>query len=93
MRRGRTSYRLYQLDDDGPCARVRRRLNELGVSYAGVLVPERPEERLELLDLTGQRRVPVLVDGEILVIGEREVISYVERATATLPVPHAEVSR
>jgi glutathione S-transferase len=75
----RRSYRLYHLDGDGPCSRVRERLTALEVTWHGVVVPAEPDERTDLLDLTGQRRVPVLVDGEILVIGEREIIAYVER--------------
>lgn len=81
----RRAFQLYHLDGDGPCARVKEKLAALAVSYLGIPVPEHVDERTELLDLTGQRRVPVLVDGEILVIGEREIIGYVERTMVAHP--------
>ncbi len=89
MRRNRSPFRLFQLDDDGPCARVRDHMHLLAVTFEAVVVPTHAEERTELLDLTGQRRVPVLVDGEILVIGERECIAYLDRVSS----PVLQVSR
>lgn len=44
-----------------PCGRVARALRAAGVAYEEVRVPYRKSRRPQVEELTGQRRVPVLV--------------------------------
>lgn len=51
-------------------------MTELGLTYTAVNVPARREERAELIALSDQATVPVLQDGERLVIGSDDIIEY-----------------
>ena len=57
-----------------PCGRVARELNKSGIDYQEVRVPQRRSRRPEVEELSGQRRVPVLViDGEVICDSKRIV--------------------
>lgn len=48
-----------------PCGRVARALGRAGIAYEEVRVPYRRAHREQVVELTGQNRVPVLeLDGE-----------------------------
>ena len=47
-----------------PCGAVARRLRKLGLEHRTERVPYRRTRRPEIVELTGQRRVPVLIDGD-----------------------------
>jgi glutathione S-transferase len=61
-----------------PCGAVERRLRRLGLEHRTERVPYRRSARPEIEELTGQRRVPVLVDGEEVVHDSRRIIQYLE---------------
>jgi glutathione S-transferase len=61
-----------------PCGGVARRLEKLGVEYRTERVPYRRSGRPEIEELTRQRRVPVLVDGEEVVHDSKRVIQYLD---------------
>ena len=61
-----------------PCGAVERRLRKLGVEHETVRVPYKRAARPEIEELTRQRRVPVLVDGEEIVHDSRRIIEYLE---------------
>lgn len=61
-----------------PCGAVARRLRKLGVEYRTERVPYRRKDRPEIVELTGQNRVPVLIDGEEIVHDSKRVLQYLE---------------
>lgn len=71
---------LYQVEWCPYCHRVRQLLTEHGLTYTTVNVPALREERTELVAVSGQESVPVLVDGERVLVGSDEALAYI-RAT------------
>ena len=65
-----------------PCGAVARRLNGLGLRYRVERVPyrRRGDARPEIEELTGQRRVPVLVDGDEVVHDSKRILQYLDWA-------------
>ena len=61
-----------------PCGAVARRLAKLGVEYRTERVPYRRAGRPEIEELTGQRRVPVLVDGDEVVHDSKRILQYLD---------------
>jgi glutathione S-transferase len=61
-----------------PCGAVARRLRKLGIEYETHRVPYRRADRPEIVELTGQDRVPVLVDGEEVIHDSRRILEYLE---------------
>jgi len=61
-----------------PCGAVARRLGKLGLQYRTERVPYRRSGRPEIEELTGQRRVPVLVDGDQVINDSKRIIQYLE---------------
>ena len=61
------------------CGRAARALDSRGIAYEEVRVPFRRDRREEVIALTGQQRVPVLViDGETICDSHR-IVEYLER--------------
>jgi len=61
-----------------PCGKVARALAREGISFEQVIVPQRRSRRPEVVALTGQRRVPVLViDGEAI-CDSRRIVEHLE---------------
>lgn len=63
-----------------PCGAVARRLRKLGLEHRTERVPYRRADRPEIVELTKQNRVPVLVDGEEIVHDSRRILQYLEQA-------------
>lgn len=61
-----------------PCGAVERRLRRLGLEHRTERLPYRRSARPEIEELTGQRRVPVLVDGDEVIHDSRRIIQYLE---------------
>ena len=61
-----------------PCGAVERKLDKLGIEHRTERVPQRRSNRPEIEELTGQRRVPVLVDGDEVVHDSRRIAQYLE---------------
>lgn len=61
-----------------PCGAVARRLRKLGLEHRTERVPYRRRDRPEIVELTGQRRVPLLLDGDEIVHDSRRIIEYLE---------------
>lgn len=62
------------------CGRVARKLQEKGIEYDEVRVPYLKRNRPEVDDLTGQRWVPVLVNGEDVIHDSRRILEYLENS-------------
>lgn len=61
-----------------PCGKVARKLNSLGLEYETVRVPLSRNRRPEIEELTKQKLVPVLVDGDRAIHDSKRIIEYLE---------------
>ena len=61
-----------------PCGAVARRLRKLELEHATERVPYRRRSRPEIEELTRQRRVPVLVDGDEVIYDSKRILQYLE---------------
>jgi glutathione S-transferase len=61
-----------------PCGAVARRLNKHGLEYRTERVRRRRSQRPEIVELTKQPYVPVLVDGEEVVSDSRRILQYLD---------------
>ncbi len=59
-----------------PCGAVERRLRRLGLEHATERLPYRRSRRPEIDELTRQRRIPVLVDGDEIIHDSRRILQY-----------------
>ena len=62
---------------------VRSALKQLELDYETINVPWSHHERKEVLEVSGQNMVPVLVDGDVVLSDEYEIIDYLKK---TYPV-------
>ena len=65
-----------------PCGAVARKLKKLGLEYRTERVPYRRAGRPEIVELTGMKYVPVLVDGDEVVNDSRRILQYLDWAYA-----------
>jgi glutathione S-transferase len=75
-----------------PCGAAARRLKKLGVEYRTERVPYRRKDRPEILELTRQNRVPVLIDGDEIVHDSKRIIQYLEHTRGGSDKPGEGVS-
>ena len=61
-----------------PCGSVARRLRRHGVDHRTERVPYRRADRPEIVELTGQTRVPVLVDGDEVIHDSKRIGQYLD---------------
>jgi len=73
---------LYELEGCPYCAKVKRKLDELGLEYESHAVPRAHSERAEVQEVSGQTGVPVLVDNDHGIEGMPEsddIVAYLDR--------------
>jgi glutathione S-transferase len=63
-----------------PCGAVARRLRKMEIEFRPERVAQRRSDRPEIVELTRQNRVPVLVDGEEIVHDSKRILQYLEHA-------------
>ena len=61
------------------CGGVAKALKKAGVEFESRQVPYKKSKRPEIVELTGQKRVPVLIDGDDVIHDSRRIGEYVER--------------
>ena len=61
-----------------PCGRVARALRAGGIPFEEVRVAGRRSHRPEVLELTGQRTVPVLVHGDEVIHESHRITEYID---------------
>jgi glutathione S-transferase len=66
-----------------PCGKAARALHRAGVEHDQVRVPLRRAARDEIEELTGQRRVPVLVIGGEVIHDSKRIVEHLEHRTAS----------
>jgi glutathione S-transferase len=77
---------LYELQGCPYCAKVRKKLDELGLEYESHMVPRSHGDRTEVEEISGQTGVPVLVDTDHGVDGMAEsddIVAYLEETYGT----------
>jgi glutathione S-transferase len=57
---------------------VERRLRKHGVDHRTERVPYRRSKRPEIVDLTGQKRVPLLIDDDQVIHDSRRILQYLD---------------
>jgi len=73
---------LYELEGCPYCAKVKRKLDDLGLEYESHMVPSSHAERTEVEAVSGQTGVPVLVDNTNGIEGMPEsddIVAYLDR--------------
>jgi glutathione S-transferase len=63
-----------------PCGAVARRLRKMEIDHRTERVAQRRSERPEIVELTKQNRVPVLVDGDEIVHDSKRILQYLEHS-------------
>jgi glutathione S-transferase len=63
-----------------PCGAAARRLKKLGLDYRTERVARRRGRRPEIVELTKQPYVPVLVDGDEVISDSRRILQYLDWA-------------
>ncbi|MEM4781605.1 MAG: glutathione S-transferase N-terminal domain-containing protein [Halalkalicoccus sp.] len=75
------SIELYELQGCPFCAKVKSKLDELGLEYESHMVPSSHAERTDVKEVSGQTEVPVLVDPDHGIEGMAEsddIVEYLE---------------
>jgi glutathione S-transferase len=75
----KTEIVLYQAEWCPYCVRVRKKLTDLLLDYVNVNVPHSHAERGEVVAVSGQTSIPVLVDGDIVLDDDDLIIPYLEK--------------
>ena len=60
------------------CQLVRQRLEELGVPYDSIVVPDARPMRAAVFEVSQQYYVPVLKDGDRVLSETRDILTYLE---------------
>jgi glutathione S-transferase len=61
-----------------PCGAVARSLDKHGLDYRTQRVPQSRRKRPEIVELTKQNRVPVLVDGDEVIHDSKRIRQYLD---------------
>ena len=69
---------LYHVEWCPECAVVQQKLDDLGVAYEARVVPDFRPMRKEVFDVSGQYYVPVLKDGETVLIETHAILAYLD---------------
>ena len=69
---------LYHVHWCPECQLVTQRLDDLGLAYESVIVPDARPERGQVHEVSGQYYVPVLKDGDTVLSETRDILSYLE---------------
>ena len=65
------------------CAKAAKSLKKAGVEFESRKVPYSKKKRPEVEELTGQKRVPVLIDGDEVIHDSKRIREYVEHTWGT----------
>jgi mycoredoxin len=73
-----SAVKLYHVDWCPECELVRSKLDDLGVRYESVVVPDQRSQRAEVHKVSGQYYVPVLQDEDKVFTETRDILLYLE---------------
>jgi len=69
---------LYHVHWCPECLLVQQKLDDLGIAYESVIVPDARPERTQVYEVSGQYYVPVLTDGDKVLSETCDILSYLE---------------
>lgn len=69
---------LYHVHWCPECAIVREKLSELGLAYDDVVVPDFRPMRKQVHEVSGQYYVPVLKDGDRVLVETHEILAHLD---------------
>ncbi|HEX5646021.1 MAG TPA: glutathione S-transferase N-terminal domain-containing protein [Nitrospira sp.] len=72
------SMTLYHVDWCPDCIVVRRKLDDLGLAYDGIIVPDIRSMRKQVHAVSGQYYVPVLKDGDLILTETEDILAYLD---------------
>jgi glutathione S-transferase len=61
-----------------PCGKVARRLHDAGIEFEEIRVPMRKTRRAEVIELTGQNVVPVLMHEGEAIHDSKRIVEYLD---------------
>ena len=67
------------------CAAARQAIENVGAEVELVEVPYPREERTQVMVVSGQARVPVLEDGDLVLVDSRRIVSHLYAAVGEEP--------
>lgn len=76
---------LYHVQWCPECAVVRDKLEELGVRYDDVVVPDIRPMRKQVYEVSGQYFVPVLKDGDTVLTETHQILAHLDTRYAKTP--------
>ncbi len=74
--------KLYQFESCPYCQMVRSLMSELELTYININVPRDRSQRHEVMRVSGQPTVPVLVDGDVVLDDEEKILPYLREKYA-----------
>lgn len=77
---------LYHVQWCPECAVVRDKLEELGVRYDDVVVPDIRPMRKQVYEVSGQYFVPVLKDGDTVLTETHQILAHLDTRYAKTPL-------
>lgn len=69
---------LYHVEWCPDCHVVRHKLNDLGLAYEDVVVPDIRRLRAQVHKVSGQYYVPVLQDGDLVLTETADILAYLD---------------
>ena len=69
---------LYHVRWCPECQIVKQKLDELGLAYEDIIVPDTRSHRTQVHEVSGQYYVPVLKDGDRVLSETRDILAYLE---------------
>lgn len=69
---------LYHVHWCPECRLVQQKLDDLGIEYESVIVPDARPERAQVYEVSAQYYVPVLKDGDQVMSETRDILSYLD---------------
>jgi glutathione S-transferase len=69
---------LYHVRWCPECRLVQQKLDDLGLQYEDVIVPDTRPHRTQVYEVSGQYYVPVLKDGDKVLSETRDILTHLE---------------
>ena len=69
---------LYHVRWCPECQIVKQRLDEMGLAYEDIIVPDARLDRVQVHEVSGQYYVPVLKDGDTVLSETHDILTYLE---------------
>ena len=77
------SITLYHVDWCPECVVVRRKLDDLGLAYEGIIVPDIRSMRKQVHAVSGQYYVPVLKEDDLILTETADILAYLDERAET----------